>query len=85
LLSDGTWNGAHFHNAEYDGLVKSYVGALDLDSQRAAAGKIQRLLLDETPIVFSYFYDYLAVTAKAVSGVEVSAMAQIYLDKAKKG
>jgi peptide/nickel transport system substrate-binding protein len=85
LMSDGTWNGAHFHNAEYDGLVKSYVGALDLDAQRAAAGKIQRLLLDETPVVFGYFYDFLAVTAKNVTGVEVSAMAQIYLDKAKKG
>jgi len=84
LLSDGTWNGAHFKNPQYDGLVKSYVGALDLESQRAAAGKIQRLLLDETPIVFAYFYDYLAVTAKNVTGVEVSAMAQIYLDKAKK-
>jgi peptide/nickel transport system substrate-binding protein len=85
LLSTGTWNGAHFHNAEYDQLVTSYVGALDLDAQRAAAGKIQRLLLEETPIVFGYFYDYLAVTAKTVTGVEVSAMAQIYLDKAKKG
>jgi peptide/nickel transport system substrate-binding protein len=85
LLSTGTWNGAHFKNPQYDGLVKSYVGALDLASQRAAAGQIQRLLLDETPVVFGYFYDYLAVTAKNVSGVEVNAMAQIFLDKAKKG
>ena len=32
--------------------------ALDLESQQAAAGKIQNLLLDETPVIFSYFYDY---------------------------
>jgi peptide/nickel transport system substrate-binding protein len=85
LLSTGTWNAAHFNNPEYDQLVKSYVGALDLSAQQAAAGKIQRLLLDETPIIFGYFYDYLAVTAKNVTGVEVTAMAHVFLDKAKKG
>ena len=55
LLSAGTWNGAHFNNKEYDGLVSGYVAALDLEAQRSAAGKIQRLLLDETPIIFGYF------------------------------
>ena len=85
LLSSGSWNGAHFNNAEYDQLVKGYVGALDLDSQRAQAGKIQRLLLDETPIIFAYFYDYLAVTTKTVAGVDLTAMSQIFLDKTTKG
>ena len=84
LLSDGTWNGAHFKNPEYDSLVKSYVGALDLEGQRAVAGKIQRLLLEETPIVFGYFYDYLSVSAKNVSGVEVTAMSHIFLERASK-
>lgn len=85
LLSDGTWNAAHFKNAEYDGLVKSYVGALDLDAQRAQSGKIESLLLDETPIIFGYFYDYLSVTGKSVAGVEANAMGHIFLDKATKG
>ncbi len=85
MLSTGTWNGAHFKNAQYDGLVKDYVAALDLETQRASAGKIQRLLLDETPIIFAYFYDYLAITAKGVEGVEVTAMNQVFLEKAKKG
>jgi peptide/nickel transport system substrate-binding protein len=65
-------------------LVKGYVGALDLEGQKATAGKIQRLLLDETPIIFGYFYDYLAVTAKNVAGVEVTAMSHIFLDRASK-
>ena len=84
LTSDGTWNAAHFKNAEYDQLVKGYVGALDLEGQRAAAGKIQRLLLDETPIIFGYFYDYLSISAKNVAGVEVTAMSHIFLDRASK-
>ena len=58
LRSDGTWNAAHFKNKDYDELVTSYVRRLDLEAQQAAAGKIQRLLLDETPLIFSYFYDF---------------------------
>ena len=82
LASDGTWNSAHFRNAEYDKLVSTYVAALDLDSQRAAAGKIQRLLLDETPLIFSYFYDFLTATKKGMSGVQPTAMSHLLLGQA---
>jgi peptide/nickel transport system substrate-binding protein len=82
LTSTGTWNSAHFNNAEYDGLVKSYFGALDLESQRATAGKIQTLLLDETPLIFSYFYDFLTVTKKGATGVQPTAMGHLLLGQA---
>ena len=48
----GTWNAARFKNTEYDSLVKQYVAALDPAAQRTIAGKIERLLLQETPIVY---------------------------------
>jgi peptide/nickel transport system substrate-binding protein len=73
LKSDGSWNAARFKNKEYDGLVENYVGAVDLDSKRKTAGDIQRLLLDETPVIFSYFNNHLAATDKRVQGVEPSA------------
>lgn len=82
LTSEGTWNSAHFKNAEYDGLVTSYVASLDLESQRATAGKIQRLMLDETPLIFAYFYDFLTATKKGVTGVEPTAMGQLLLGQA---
>jgi peptide/nickel transport system substrate-binding protein len=69
LKSDGTWNSAHFKNKDYDALVAQYVRALDLGSQRAVAGKIQRLLLEETPIIFGYFYDYLTAAKKNLAGI----------------
>jgi peptide/nickel transport system substrate-binding protein len=77
LKSDGTWNSAHFKNKEYDALVTEYVAALDLQSQRAAAKKIQEMLLDEVPIVFAYFYFYLTATKPTVAGVDVSAMGHV--------
>lgn len=84
LRSDGAWNSAHFKNPEYDRLVSGYIATADLESQREHAGQIQRLLLDETPIIFGYFYDYLSATAKGVSGVQPTAINQLFLSKATK-
>jgi peptide/nickel transport system substrate-binding protein len=82
LLSTGAWNAAHFANPEYDALVKSYIAALDLDAQKATARKIQTLLLDQTPVLFSYFYDYLTVAKKGLTGVNPTAMGHLFLAKA---
>jgi peptide/nickel transport system substrate-binding protein len=82
LKSDGTWNSAHFKNKEYDKLVEEYVAALDLQAQRASAKKIQEMLLDEVPIIFSYFYFYLTATKPTVGGMAVSAMGQVDVSQA---
>jgi peptide/nickel transport system substrate-binding protein len=82
LKGDGTWNSAHFKNKEYDTLVSGYVAALDLESQRAAAGKIQTLLLDETPVLFVYFYDFLTATKKGATGVQPTAMSHLFVNQA---
>jgi peptide/nickel transport system substrate-binding protein len=82
LTSGGTFNAARFKNPEYDRLVASYIAALDPAAQRETAGKIQRLLLDETPVITAYFYDWLSVTAKSVVGVKPAAAGQIFLDQA---
>ncbi|MBK1869285.1 ABC transporter substrate-binding protein [Aestuariivirga sp. YIM B02566] len=84
LRSDGSWNAAHFKNKEYDTLAAGYVAALDLEAQKAAAGKIQKLLLEETPIIFGYFYDHLSAVRKGVAGVEPTAMSQTFLARASK-
>jgi peptide/nickel transport system substrate-binding protein len=82
LLSDGTWNSAHFRNEEYDQLVAEYTAALDLESQRTVAGRIQRLLLDETPIIFPYFYFWLTGVRRNVGGVRMTAMGHVDLRNA---
>jgi peptide/nickel transport system substrate-binding protein len=74
LLSDGTWNGAHFKNKRYDSLVKDYVAAVDLDVQRRTSRQIQELLHDESPILFNYFYYFLSGAKDYIAGVETNAM-----------
>ncbi|WP_027056446.1 ABC transporter substrate-binding protein [Mesorhizobium erdmanii] len=79
LMSDGPWNPARFSNKEYDTLAKSYIATLDLEAQRAVAGKIQGLLLEETPMLYGYFYDRLTATKKGVIGVERAGTGQLFL------
>lgn len=85
LGSRGTFNAAHFKNSEFDRLTASYIAALDPAAQRAAAGRIQRLLLEETPVITAYFYDWLSVTAKNISGVRPTAMGQLNLAETRVG
>jgi peptide/nickel transport system substrate-binding protein len=80
----GSWNAAHFSNATYDSLSRQYVAAVDIAEQRRLATRIQTLLLDETPVVYPYFYDYLAASQKNVFGIQPQAGQQLYLNKVTK-
>ena len=78
----GVWNSAHFKNDEYDGLVREYVAALDLESQRGLAKQIQELLLVETPIVFPYFYNFLSAAKPNLANAVSAATGQFDLSRA---
>jgi peptide/nickel transport system substrate-binding protein len=81
----GSWNAAHFSNSQYDKLAGQYVAAADLSTQRSIAGQIETLLLDQTPIIFGYFYNYLTATAKNTTGAYPTAIGHIFLNNATKG
>jgi len=80
----GNWNAAHFNNPTYDKLSKQFIATIDLSTQRQLAGQIERLLLDETPIIFAYFYNYLSATQKNVTGTYPTAQGQFFLWNAGK-
>lgn len=82
LTTKGTWNAARFNNPTYDKLVGQYVATVDLQTQRTIAGQIQRLLLQETPLVIPYFIDGLSANKTNVHGTNPTSISQIYLDKA---
>ncbi len=83
LVGSGAWNAAHFHNAQYDKLVARFVGAIDVASQKQIAGEIERLLLDETPMIIPYFFYQLIATRKNLTGVRFTAISQLYFDRAQ--
>jgi peptide/nickel transport system substrate-binding protein len=84
LATGGAWNAAHFNNKTYDALFKQYVAAIDLQTQRTIAGKIETLLLAETPLIIPYFIDGLCATTPSVHGVNPTSISQIFLGQAYK-
>jgi peptide/nickel transport system substrate-binding protein len=84
LTTHGAWNAAHCHNPQYDSLVGQYTAALDLQTQRQLAGKIETLLLEETPLIIPYWIDGLAATTPAVHGVNPTGVSQVFLGQTYK-
>ncbi len=77
----GTWNAAHFKNKKYDALVKSFGAAVSLADQKKYSKQIELLLLDQTPIIFPYFYNSLNAGSPKVQGYLVDQLGQEYLSK----
>ena len=84
LVTDGDWNSSNYASAEFDGLFKAYQGATDVAGQKDAVGKIQRLLHEDTPAVYPFFFDYLAAATDAVSGLEVTALGHLQFQNVTK-
>jgi peptide/nickel transport system substrate-binding protein len=74
----GAWNAARFNNSTYDTLSKEFIAAPDLSTQRRLAGQIEQLLLDETPIIYAYFYDGLIPTQKDITGLYPTPTGQLF-------
>jgi len=85
LVSGGVWNAAHYANKRYDRLVKSYTGAISHKDQQKYAKQIETILLHDTPVIFPYFYNYLAAGSKKVKGYKADALGQVYLSKTSLG
>lgn len=84
LTTHGAWNAAHFRNPAYDALFRQYTAAIDVQTQRTIAGKIETLLLADTPLIIPYFIDGLTATTTSVHGVNPTSISQIFLGQAYK-
>lgn len=82
LSSDGIWNAARFHNSEFDRLFTRYQRTLDLQSQRAVAREMQKLLLTETPMVVPFFRNVLMPIDARLRDVEANPFGWVSLARA---
>jgi peptide/nickel transport system substrate-binding protein len=81
LQTKGVWNAAHYSSRRYDRLAKSFFSAISLKDQRRYARQIEVLLLHDTPVIFPYFYNYLAAGNKRVKGYKADSVGEVYLSK----
>jgi len=81
LGTKGVWNAAHYSNKKFDSDVKSFLAAASSVDQQKYAVAMQNILLHDTPVIFPYFYYYLAAGGKNVKGYKADALGQVYLSK----
>lgn len=82
LQTDGDWNGSNYSNAEFDELFTQYQAATDVAGQTAAATAIMQNLHEQTPGLYPAFFDYLGGHGSTVTGVEVTALGHVVLNRA---
>ena len=75
----GAWNQSHYANPKFDSAVKSYIAAPDLPTQRKYAKQIEGILLSDTPIIFAYFYNYVAAGSSKVKGYQPEGLGALEL------
>jgi len=84
LATKGIWNSSQYSSPEFDAAFKEYQGAVGVEAQTAACEKIETILNEDVPVGLPYFYNYLSGFSKSFQGVRVSALGQMYVDKASK-
>ena len=82
LSTGGIWNSSQYSSPEFDALFTEYQAAVGVDAQKVVCGKIQTLLLEDSPILVPYFYNYISGYSNKFTGVRVSALGQMFLDQA---
>lgn len=85
LASGGVWNSSNYANPEFDAKLSDYRRAVDVDGQKAAISEIQKILWDDVPAVYPYFYNYLSGHDESVSGAQATALGHTILSAATKG
>jgi|tagenome__1003787_1003787.scaffolds.fasta_scaffold20916459_1 peptide/nickel transport system substrate-binding protein len=82
LSPNGAWNSAQYNSDEYAQLFKNFQAAVGVDAQKTAAKAIEELLLEDSPTLFPYFFNYLSAHTKKFAGIEVTAIGHMFLGKA---
>jgi peptide/nickel transport system substrate-binding protein len=82
LATNGVWNSSQYSSPAFDAAFKEYQAAVDVNAQKTAMKKIETILNEDVPIGVPYFYDYLSGNSKKFQNVRVSALGQMFLEKA---
>jgi len=82
LKTAGVWNSSQYSSPEFDADFAAFQASVGEEAQTAAAKKIEEILLEDTPIVVPYFYYYISAISSKYEGVKVSALGQVFLEKA---
>ena len=81
LSTGGIWNSSQYSSPDFDAAFVTYQEAIGVEEQTAACKTIEEILNDEVPVILPYFYNYISGFSKSFTGVRVSALGQLFLDR----
>ncbi len=73
LSCDAVWNESHYCNPELDELIATSGSSLNEDERIEAYHEIQRLLIEEGPIIIPYFFAQFGAINEQFQGFEMKA------------
>jgi len=79
LRSKGVWNSARYTNKSFDSMIDNFQSAASLKDQKKYAGQIQRQLLKDTPVIYGFFYNFIAAASPKVHGYVPDGIAVVNL------
>lgn len=79
--SDGIWNAAHYKNPQFDSAAESFVAAVDVQTQRKYTRTMAGMLLRDTPVVTSFFVNYVTAGSAKVKNYEAEGLTHVRLAK----
>jgi len=82
LKTNGIWNSSQYSNPDFDAAFSEFQGSVGVDAQKAACKKIETILNEDTPIGLPFFYNFLSGHSKTFKDVRVTAIGQMFLEKA---
>ena len=85
LATDGDWNSSNYASSEFDGYFGDYQSATDAAGQKEAVGKIQRLLHEDAPACYPFFFNYLSATSTEIKGFQTTSLGHLQLQNTTKG
>ena len=77
----GVWNAAHYSNKKFDAAAKAFFGAIATADQRKYEKQMQLILLNDTPVIVPYFYNFLGAGSKKVTGYKADAQGTVFLSR----
>ena len=82
LSTGGVWNSSQYSNPAFDAAFAEFSAAVGVEAQTAACKVLEEILLEDTPVIVPYFYNYISGYSNSFTGVRVSALGQMFLDQA---
>ena len=76
-MSGGDWNASHYKNPAFDSVARSFLAAVDVQTQRKGTKQMAGLLLRDTPVITDYFISYVTASTTKVKNYVPEGISQM--------